>query len=258
MRRDGIRSTNRKLGVIIPTLQKRQEYLEIAIMSALRADPEEILIISPLPPLPGKIAEFATQVKWIISDSDLPTSINEAVSELSANITHFTWLGDDDMLIPKALQQLFSRADPGPLMVAPCQYIEALGNPIRIQQSSKWRLRRLAMSLISSPIAQPSTLISVNAFNAVGGINGSYKLAFDQDLFTKLIIKFGPPAVSMIPTAYYRVHPETLSSKYWQRQLKESAQIRLAHSPKSVRSLVIAIDKLRFWANWLLRKAPRK
>jgi hypothetical protein len=242
----------RKLGIIIPTLQERPGFLAEALRSALMSNPAQLIIISPRPPVNDQIAELARDSTWIVSSADLPNSINYAVSSFSKEITHFTWIGDDDLVIPEALSAIFCAQDLGFLVIGWCKYIDDSGTQIRRQKPRSWRLSRTMLTLISSPIAQPASLISIVAFNSVDGIDCSYDFAFDQDLFTRLVRKYGKPSVIKREIACYRVHGQTLSSLNWRSQLRESAEIRRINSPRATRWLTVATDKIRLMANVVL------
>lgn len=116
---------------------------------------------------------------------------------------------------------------------------------MRLHTPSRWRLSRWALVLFASPIAQPATIISKEVFLEVGGIDANYKLAFDQDLFTKIIMLEGPPSVVRISFAAYREHASTLSNDHWRESLAESAQIRISHAPSCFKWAIRIFEVLR-------------
>jgi len=242
-----------QLAVIVPTLQRRPEYLARALESAIDCAPRQIVVISTQKPLDPVVADLSKRCTWIVSSSNLPASINEAVRKLDPEITHFSWIGDDDMLSPAEFRQVIENIAPGFLLIAWCNYIDGRGRRLWTQKPTAWRLWPLVLSLVSSPVAQPSTIISRKAFDSIGGIDASFPLAFDQDLLTRLISSFGRPRIVRQATSSYRVHGETLSEQNWQQQLTESAAIRLKNAPAPMRWLVFTIDKYRAWGNSIKR-----
>ena len=214
-----------RVGLVIPTLQLRLDYLQEALDSIQGAGISELVVVSPKPPLINFSSEEFL-VTWVTCDASLPESVNIGVSHLSQDITHFGWIGDDDSLRAVEFKRIITSETLGPLTVGYCEIVDSGGELLWVQRPSTWRLRRTAMSFFASPIAQPATIIGRQEFERVGGASSEFPLAFDHDLFFRLVVEFGTPNLLKFPFAKYRTHPGTLSESRWEDQLKESMKIR--------------------------------
>jgi len=246
-------SEERNLGIIIPTLQRRPDMLLGALSSALDSSPSQVVVISPDPPGDYISAHLSEKCLWIVDDANLPQSINVAVKRLKPEITHFAWIGDDDSMLPKEVQEIFNECDLGHLLIGYCHHIDANGELLWVQEPRLWRMTTPGLVMFTSPISQPASIISRAAFDKVGGISPEYPLAFDQDLFTRLVLNFGPPNLVKRSFARFRVHNESLSFKNGKAALRESAQIRRSNAPPHLKGATITVDMLRILANSIRR-----
>lgn len=234
-----------KLGVVIPTLQHRASLLETAIRSALEIKRVTIIVVSPSEPTTHELVKLATFCDWIVSNKSLPDAINLGLMSMPKDVTHLTWLGDDDSLVPEAFWGAVEKSRNHHLVVGWCEYVNENSEVLWTQKPRPWRLKLIPRLFVASPIAQPATVFSREAFLLSGGLNPAYKLAFDQDFFFRLISKHGRPVVIRKTISRYRRHEGTLSSLQWRNQLMESAEIRSCAAPAPIRLLVILTDKVR-------------
>lgn len=231
--------------------------LHKALSSAVNSGAREIIVISPSAPAEKLRESFSGKCIFLQESLTLPESINFGVKEFSENIKHFIWLGDDDELIPGTMNEIGEKMKDEALLIGHCFHIDEEGKTLWEQRPKSWRLTRFALSLFSSPISQPATLISVAAFRKINGLNTNLKLAFDHDLFARLINHFGPPVMFPVTMAKFRVHDDSLSFSLWRESLRESALVRRANSPSYLVPVTIAADWFRLRANLLLRKTSR-
>ncbi len=242
----------RNIGVIIPTLGNRHELLSQAIESALNCDVAFVAIISPQP-MPPKLQKAASgRCQWYQFNDGLPESINFGFQLLPDEVQYVTWLGDDDLLDSEGFANL--RILPGvDLLVGACRYISNSGKSFTVRKVSRWRITAWALSLFASPIAQPATLFSRRFIELTGGIDNKYRLAFDQDFFTRGISLGARVQVTDQTLASYRVHDDTLSNKHWVQSMEESGRIRLSLAPRYLSTLSKLLQFLRMRAVQLQR-----
>lgn len=238
------------IAVIIPTLGNRPELLNQAINSALSCEIGFIAIISPnAMPAALKKTSFG-RTHWYEFEGGLPEAINFGFQILPKEVRYVTWLGDDDFLEPRGYREMRIQPDTD-LLIGACNFISIKGERLRTQKVSKWRLNLWALSLFASPIAQPASLFSRRFIDLTEGIDARYRLAFDQDFFTRGIALGAKVQVIENTLASYRVHSETLSNTNWEASLEESGRIRSSHAP---RSLVWLSDWLQHVRSFILRR----
>jgi len=246
------------VGIIIPSLQNRPDYLAQAIESALDCKVRQVIVISPCAPKTLELELLSKRCTWLESELSLPLAVNRAAKKLKSEITHFSWIGDDDLLSPGPFSTQAELLGDTALLIGWCQYIDEDGQLLWVQKPSSWRLTPLALSLFASPIGQPAVIISRGAFEQVGGLDPSYSLSFDQELFTKMVGRFGTPKLAHEVLASYRVHQGTLSENNWKEQLNQSAKIRRQYSTKLAAPLVILVDQARLSLVSLKRQVMKK
>jgi hypothetical protein len=233
------------MAAIIPTTQERPELLTKALKSAKCLPFTQVFVVSTELPKTPEIIDSAKGVVWIVSQANLPDSINEVVSNLGESFEYFGWIGDDDLFECFNPQELVQQLGEPPLIIGACRMIDESDSLIRILRPKRWRFGSVALSFLANPIAQPSTLISVRHFKSIGSLDSNLDLAFDYDLFLRLISHFGQPQLVNKTLASYRIHENTLSRTKWRAQLNQSAKIRLSISSPAIQPLVGFVDFLR-------------
>ena len=211
----------------MPTLGIRPLLLNQTLKSIRSAGECHIAVVSP-----NKVALFS-QIdanlcdQWVQDPMQgLVQAINAGIKSLPESVRFFNWLGDDDTLTPNSLEQS-SRVLEQDLnfvcVFGKCQYINESGEPIWMNKSGKFAVPLLRFG--PQLIPQPGALFSREAFNAVGGLNTNYKLAFDLDLLIRLS-RFGK--IKYIPQqlASFRWHNESLSVRYRSVSVREARKIR--------------------------------
>jgi len=63
----------------------------------------------------------------------------------------------------------------------------------------------IGLVMLTSPISQPASIISRLEFDKIGGISSEYRLAFEQDLLSRLVLDFGTRNLVKIFFARFRV-----------------------------------------------------
>ncbi len=226
------------IGIVIPTLGTRPDYLNQALRSIRAAGNCHITIVAPKPELIRD--DFPAELfDDVIKDPNmgLPQAINLGMRSFPSNVQFVNWLGDDDLLTPDSLTIASEVLVNDPLTVCvygQCSYIGKDGTVLWVNRSgnhAKW-LMRVGPQLIP----QPGSLFTLKAFNEVGELNKNYKWAFDLDLFLKFS-RIGRLQFIPVILSSFRWHDGSLSVGGRQGSVDEASKIRRAYLPKVLRAL---------------------
>jgi GT2 family glycosyltransferase len=124
------------------------------------------------------------------ADRGQAAAINEGIANGTA--PYVAWLNSDDILLRGGLNRLVDVLERNPS--APAAYgkvwnhVEATGarQPVWVEPFSE---RRLAVRCI---VSQPGTLVRRSAWETVGGIDETLRMAIDYDLWWRLYKNFAP------------------------------------------------------------------
>ena len=233
------------IGIVIPTLGDRPEYLEESIASIRRGGDSYILIVRPIKA--KSIDENLTnKVDSIIDDpgTGLARAINEGIRNFPAEIQFVAWLGDDDRLTTQSLSKASRTLEiesSAVFVFGQCQYIDGAGNPLWLNKSGKWT--ELLMLCGPQLIPQPGSLFRRSTFEQVGGLDESLKWAFDLDLFLKLR-KVGKFGFLNEPLAEFRWHDGSLSVGARQGSVDEASKVRRRHLPQGIKQASVIWEPL--------------
>ena len=226
------------IGIVVPTLGTRDKYLHQTLLSIRRAGNAQIVIVAPIG-VPINKSLTNDLYDRLLSDpgKGLSAAIDFAIREFSDEIKFVNWLGDDDLLAPNSLNCASKpmRENEEIVMVyGKCEYIDRSGIKITTNRSGNYA--RFLMRFGPQLVSQPGSLIRKNAYLAVGGLNHSYKCAFDLDLFIKLQ-KFGKMHFTPKVLASFRWHADSLTVANRSESVKEAREIRTSALPFYVRYL---------------------
>ena len=225
-----------RVGIVIPTLGRRPDYLKQCLESIRAAGDAHVCLVAP------KDFESDLLIGSGLADQfeadpaiGLPEAINRGFSKLPKEIEYINWLGDDDMLAPGCLVDAVEILDSNPatvLVYGACDYVDANGEVVWVNKSGQW-----ASSLLHfgpDLIPQPGALFRRRAFEQVGGLTTTYDLAFDFDLLLRLKtigeLRFIPGN-----RASFRWHPESLSVENRTKSVAEASKVRVSHLPAPLR-----------------------
>jgi hypothetical protein len=221
------------IGIVVPTLGTRPNFLNQALRSIRLAGNCHIAIVAPNP------EEIKRNYRPDLYDSvvedpkqGLAVAINAGMDSLPTSVKFANWLGDDDLLAPESLKitsEFLERFTNTVCVYGKCSYIGPNGESVWTNRSgtyAKW-LMRIGPQLIP----QPGSLFVLSAFNKVNKLNPQYKWAFDLDLLLKLS-KIGD--LHYIPQilSSFRWHDESLSVGGRQGSVEEASRIRRAYLPR--------------------------
>ena len=223
---------SKRVGIVVPTLGKRADYLSQCLESIKRAGDAHVCLVAPkdfnYQPLInlGLIDQFVAD-----PGVGLPEAINKGFAELPSEIEYINWLGDDDLLSPDSIVEAIAQLDSEPksvLVYGSCNYVDPNGKVIWTNKSGQW-----ATSILNygpDLIPQPGWLFRRSAFEVVGGLSREFNLAFDFDLLLKLK-KTGNLKFLDTTLSSFRWHPESLSVEFRKKSVDEASKIRISHLP---------------------------
>ncbi len=252
-----------KIGIVVPTLGSRSEYLLEALKSIRNAGECFIVIVAPIRADIDKVIDRSF-FDELVEDpmQGLVEAINTGVCVLPQHIEYFNWLGDDDTLTPNSLCISSSLLEDDPEVVCVygmCQYINQDGQPIYKNKSGHFAVPLLKFG--PQLIPQPGALFRRTAFNKVGGLDPTYKCAFDLDLLLKLKkigkIRYVPNQLSS-----FRWHSDSLSVRSRSVSVREARKIRQKDLTWFFRffspTWEIPLEKLIYLAGIILTKLDTK
>lgn len=234
-----------KVGIVIPTIFERPQYLFQAIASIRAAGDAFILLASPQDEI--KLTPYLSLVDGHLKElnhGNLATKINHALSQLPAECEFIGWLGDDDLLTPKSLERAVSALQDNTeiaLVYGSCDYINAEGEKIGQNSSGNWA--KSLMNFGPFLIPQPGSVWRRRAFDAIGGIDDSFELAFDHDLFLRLQQHTDAKYLNTTQ-ACFRWHPGSLSVNSRWQSVTEASRVRLKHYNPFIKPLMIVWEPL--------------
>ena len=219
-------------GIVVPTLGTRDDYLTLSLRSIRGAGDVHICIVCPES---TDLSQYALEGLFDQRVNDpgtgLATAIHAGLLSLPAGITYANWLGDDDLLRPGTLAQTSEYLDENPdivMVFGSCDYIDQGGKTIWRNRSGQWAVPMLRFGPCLIP--QPGALMRLQSYKEIGGLDASYKWAFDFDLFIRLSksgkMRFIPETLSA-----FRWHDGSLSVSSRDGSVREASRARRSHLP---------------------------
>lgn len=226
--------------LVTATLGRRPEYLA-QTLSSIRSQsvPSDIIIVAPRD-APG-IHEAAKNAGATLLDDpgSLVEAINLGISHGLANHDYefVNWLNDDDLLEPGSLAAttglLDERLD-AVVAYGACRYINDAGHELFINKAGPWASRILSWG--PDLIPQPGMLVRASAWQQIGGLDPSFRLAFDLDLLLKLK-KIGQLMDTGTVVSSFRWHAESLTVDDRRLNIAESERAKRASLSPGLRRL---------------------
>jgi len=228
---------NTDIGIVVPTLGVRIDYLRSALLSIRNAGNAQILVVAPND---AKLSDFLAKDLYDLLLTDpgegLSAAIDFGIREFSNKIKFVNWLGDDDLLAADSLDcasKPMRKSDKVVMVYGKCEYIDHLGNKITTNRSGSYAkfLMRFGPQLVS----QPGSLIRRSTYLEAGGLNCDYRCAFDLDLFLRLQ-KSGKLCYVPEKLASFRWHADSLTVRSRSESIAEARAIRISALPNCIRS----------------------
>jgi glycosyltransferase involved in cell wall biosynthesis len=218
------------VGVVVPTIGERPQYLESTLKS-IRDAGESYIVLVGRKGFDGSSFQKTGLVDFYVDEDDtsVPNKINQGFRALPTCIEYITWIGDDDLLAPGALEiaaKALNNPEKPVLVFGHCQYIDSDGSDVLVKRRGCWAspLRRLGPQLIP----QPSAFFRRDAFEKVGGLTDEFQFAFDFDLFLKLSRSGKAVFIDQILSSH-RWHKTSLTySRRWE-SVREASRVRVSN-----------------------------
>jgi hypothetical protein len=231
---------NSRVGIVVPTLGKRPDYLFQCLESIRKATARDqspfVTIVAPKSFDSSKYVD-AGLVNCVVDDpgTGLPDAINTGMQSMPKDIKYVNWLGDDDLLAEESLDLTHDFLEQNPktvLVFGACDYVDPKGEVLWTNKSGTFALPLLRFG--PNLIPQPGALFRKKSFSLVGGLNPSYNWAFDFDLLIKLG-KVGKLSYLPRTLASFRWHPESLTVEFRKISVSEASKIRVSYLPLILR-----------------------
>jgi hypothetical protein len=224
------------VGVVVPTIGERPQYLETTIKS-IRDAGESYIVLVGRKGFDGISFQKSGLVDLYVDEEEtsVPNKINQGFRALPENIEYITWIGDDDLLAPSSLEvatRALDRPEKPVLVFGHCQYIDSDGKDVLVKRSGSWAVALLRFG--PQLIPQPSAFFRRDAFEKVGGLSDKFQFAFDFDLFLKLSKSGKSVFIDQILSSH-RWHKTSLTySRRWE-SVREASRVRVSNMPMVVR-----------------------
>jgi GT2 family glycosyltransferase len=232
--------THADILVVLPTLGDRLETLEETLRSvdAQRADVQLTLVVV-APPQATEARKLAAGFGAVLVD-DPRTGISAAINcGLAARTKEqlYAWIGDDDLFRPgglRVLQNLIMSKEDAVVAYGGCEYIDAQGNVLWLSAAGK--IAQFLLSWGPDLIPHPGSVIRLDALEAIGGFDTSFKYALDLDAFLKLR-KHGKFTSTKAPVSAFRWHADSLTVANRLASSLESERAKREQLPAPLRPL---------------------
>ena len=249
---------SQSVGIVVPTLGTRPEYLR-ECLSSLRAQSikPKIYLVAPKDVWEELGQSNEGQFDELVEDPGLglAAAINKGIAQMESTIKFVSWLGDDDLLLPGAIEsslQLLSARSSRVAAFGSIKMIDGSGSEI-----TTLRARKSAVGSAhywSNHIYQPGSLIRRESFQRINLLNESLGWAFDLDMFLKLS-KIGEVVPNPTTVAKFRWHPDSLSAGSSEGSIREASEVRRRHLANWLRPIAIAWEGPHvFLALWKVKK----
>jgi len=227
---------SQRVGIVVPTLGKRPDYLKQCLESLAAAGADHVCVVAPQIFEANEIMNSGLVHQFVLDPGmGLAAAINEGISALPAEIEYVNWLGDDDLIAADSIEVAVKLLDEDlsiVLVYGSCDYIDHSGKVVWVNKSGQWA--SVILHFGPDLIPQPGSLFRRSVFKNVGGLTAKYNWAFDFDLLFKLK-RFGKLRFVKQTLASFRWHPESLSVEHRKMSVKEASRVRVSHLPAPLR-----------------------
>jgi hypothetical protein len=239
---------------VIPTLGERPDLLAKSVAAASRVADALVILVGPRKVEPSLSKLYARNVKFIDDEgaTGAAEAINIALRFLPSDSEFFTWIGDDDEVIPGQIEFSIARLRSEPSMVATygnVEYVDSSGRQIRMHRPP--RKPKFSLNFGPQRIAQPGMVFRTSLISSIGSLRPTLKCAWDQDFITRAFDQ-GPLLYVDRLVAKYAWHEGALTSEHLGLSMVESAEIRIARQVKALRPFLTVFEYARIVASLLI------
>jgi GT2 family glycosyltransferase len=224
------------IGIVVPTMGTRPDYLRRSLASIRSAGHVTIHIVAPESAKLASVLDPNSFDALVIDPgTGLSAAIDAGLRSFSPSIQYINWLGDDDLLTEGSLNHAFAILVGNPniaLTYGRCEYIDGDGKSLWLNKSGSYA--KILMRFGPQLIPQPGSLMRRDAYEKIGGLDHQYKWAFDLDLLIRLSrvgrLQFTPRTL-----AKFRWHDGSLSVGGRSGSVAEASMIRVNSLPFPLR-----------------------
>lgn len=226
------------VGIVIPTLGTRLDYLKLCIDSILNVGfPVNIVIVAPANCHEQVALVGGAGVSKYLADpgTGAAGAINFGFKAFPEHIRYVAWLGDDDLLESGSIGIAREKLERNPNTVAVfgnIKIIDSLGRAFTVFETSRHAVKQIYWG--PNKIPQPGSLFRRTAVDLIAGLDESFRFAFDGDLFMRLAKTGNIEHVDRY-VASFRWHSESLSSGQSAKSIKEASRARVKNLPRGLR-----------------------
>jgi GT2 family glycosyltransferase len=243
--------TRNLVGIVIPTMGNRIEYLKKCVASVRLASSGivHLCVVGPdNPELRSLLTDIGVDQFVADTKEGLAAAISKGVNELPEGLEFCNWIGDDDLLRVGSIDtaiDLLRRHPNAPYVFGACDYVDENDFVLFTNRSGRWAvpLMKFGPQLVS----QPGALVRRSSLLSIGGLDTSLQWAFDLDMFLRLA-KLGRPEYVRTVLAAFRWHDDSLSVGSRQGSVAEASRVRQDHLPRWLRPLSVAWEPLLRWS----------
>jgi hypothetical protein len=232
---------------IIPTLGERPESLLSSIDACLAVEHSFVRVVGPLI-VAGMLENYPEHRVEYIQEIDCDgaaEALNFALGSDPIQSDFFTWIGDDDEVIPEGVRasiETLCRSNNCVATYGIVNYVDSSGNLIRVHRPPKNPRRSLKFG--PQKIAQPGMVFRSRVLSEIGFLDTRYRCAWDQD-FIYRCSSVGEITFVESKVANYMWHSGALTSSFLSLSLIESASIRAQAFPDTVARIWMTVEYFR-------------
>lgn len=236
----------RNVGVVVPTLGDRTVWMSEAIRS-IQGSEAYVVVVAPRGAAVD--TQMADHVVWRDRyRDDLSGSINAGIRAMPSTIDFVTWLNDDDVLKPNALDygvETLCTFSESSFVYGRCDYVDVALRTLWVNRVG--RVAGATQWIGPDLVPQPGALIRRVAWEEVGGLDESLQLAFDLDLFLRLR-RSGPPHFDRRIESLVRWHSDAKSNRERGFQVLEAELVRLRNARGLRKQVIRVVAPLVRWS----------
>ena len=219
--------------IVVPTLGRRPDHLQACLRSIATQTPApQIVVVGPDTDA-VRTATASVEAHWLPDPGSQTRAINIGAATAHESIRYLNWLCDDDLLEPDSIAVTRTALEGNAratVAYGSCRYIDEEDRELWISRAGPWASRILSWG--PDLIPQPGMLIRLDDWRAVGGVDESYRFAFDLDLLLKLKRRGALIDVGCVVSSF-RWHADSLTVGDRDTNLAESERAkRAALSPR--------------------------
>ena len=243
------------VSVVTPSLNQGA-FIEEAIRSVLQQDYpsiEHIVVDGGSTDGTLDVLRRYSHVRWISErDDGQAEALNKGFAMARGDV--FGWLNSDDLYLPGAIGAAIGvlRETGCGLVHGGWRQIDEHGSLLRDVEAVPFDLRRQLN--YANLVAQPGALFTRQAFEAVGGVDVSYRYAMDYELFLRIGARFEVRHVDRLLGAY-RYHPRSKTVAEAEGFVDETLRAARTHGARLRSRMVIDfyLPRRRPWLYRLVR-----